>query len=104
VAGIFYPESRQALADLLDHLAPQVPKKEKAVAVVVPHGSYFSCGRVMADLYGRLVLPPVAVIVGPNHSGIGERLSIASDSDWDTQLGPVPVDRELARAILKSVP
>ena len=104
VAGPFYPEKKEALADLLDHLAPSVREKKRAVAVVVPHGSYFSSGPVMAEVYGRLILPAAAVIVGPNHSGIGERLSIASDSDWDTPLGPVPVDRELARAILKSVP
>ncbi len=104
VAGPFYPDKEEALVDLLNRLAPSVRKKEKAVAVIVPHGSYFSCGPVMAEVYGRLALPPTAVIVGPNHSGIGERLSISSDSDWETPLGPVPVESELARALLKSVP
>lgn len=104
MAGTFYPETKQALAEMLDHWVSAGRKKERAVAVVVPHGSYFSCGRVLAEVYGRLALPHAAIIVGPNHSGIGERLSISSDADWETPLGPVPVDQELARALLKSVP
>lgn len=103
VAGIFYPEKKEALAELLDHLLP-AGKKENAVAAVVPHGGYFSSGSVAAAVYGRVELPPTAVIVGPNHSGLGERLSIVPDGEWITPLGRVPVDREAARAILKAVP
>ena len=104
MAGPFYPEKSQGLADLLDCWAAAVRKKEKVVAVIVPHGSLFSCGSLLAEVYGRLYFPPTALIVGPNHSGIGERISIPSDAGWETPLGCVPVDRELARALLKSVP
>lgn len=104
MAGIFYPERKEPLRELLDHLVPPSPEKKKAIAVVVPHGSLFSSGAVAAAVYGSLQPFDTAVILGPNHSRLGERLSLAADGEWLTPLGRVPVDRELARLLLKTVP
>ena len=104
VAGIFCPERKETLKELLERIVPPARKKQKAVAAIVPHGSLFSSGRVAGAVYGRLEPSSTALILGPNHSGIGERASIAAEGEWDTPLGRVPVDRELARAILKHAP
>ncbi len=104
VSGIFYPERKESLKELLEHLLPPVRKKQKAIAAVIPHGSLFSSGAVAAAVYGMLQPFDTAVILGPNHSRLGEKLSVAADGEWATPLGRVPVDRELARAIRKAVP
>ena len=104
VAGIFYPERKESLKDLLQQLVPSVRRKEKAIAAIVPHGSLFSSGAVAGAVYGRLRASSSALILGPNHSCIGERASLAADGEWGTPLGRVPVDRELARALLKAAP
>jgi len=104
LAGIFYPEQKETLKDLLKQMVLPVRKKQKAIAAIVPHGSIFSSGAVAGAVYGRLQPSSSVLILGPNHSGIGERASIAADGEWATPLGRVPVDRELARAVLKAVP
>lgn len=104
VAGIFYPERKESLKDLLEQLVPSIREKQKAIAAILPHGSLYSSGAVAGAVYGRLTPSSAAVILGPNHSGIGERQSLSADGEWITPLGRVPVDRELARAILKAAP
>ena len=104
VAGIFYPERKEPLGELLDHLVTDAREKRKAIAVVVPHGSLFSSGAVAAAVYGSLRPFDTAVILGPNHSRLGERLSVAANGEWVTPLGRVPVDRDLALLLLKAVP
>ena len=104
MAGIFYPERKEPLREILEHLVPAAREKKKAIAVVVPHGSLFSSGAVAAAVYGSLQPFDLAVILGPNHSRLGERLSLAADGEWVTPLGRVPVDRALARLLMKAVP
>jgi len=60
---------------------------------VAAHGFYFaaSCGE-----------PDSVVILGPNHTGIGSGISIATMGAWRTPLGDVDVDSELARSIQAS--
>ncbi len=101
VSGIFYPEERGPLAAQVDRLTSGGGGKEEAAAVLVPHGSLASCGAVLGAVYGRLSWSETAVLIGPNHTGEGEPFGIASRGKWTTPLGDVPVDEELARAILR---
>jgi AmmeMemoRadiSam system protein B len=41
------------------------------------------------------------IILCPNHSGRGAPLAVWAEGAWDTPLGRVPVDEELARALLE---
>lgn len=102
VAGLFYPERREALAELIDRLAREVGvpgKREEARAVIVPHGPYHSSGPMAAAVYAGIRLPETAVVLGPNHSGVEQ--GVAVEGVWETPLGKLPVDRDLARAVLK---
>lgn len=101
VAGLFYPDRREALAELIDRLASEIPveRRQGARAVIVPHGPYHSSGAVAAAVYGGITLPETAVVLGPNHSGIEQ--GVAVEGVWETPLGKLPVDRDLALAVLK---
>lgn len=104
VAGVFYPERAQSLGDLVDRLVGPHRNRHRVVAAVVPHGGYLSSGTVAAEIYGRIDVPPVAVIVGPDHAGTGKPWSIVKKGSWETPLGCLPVDEKLAQSILRGAP
>jgi AmmeMemoRadiSam system protein B len=45
-------------------------------------------------------LPDTVIILGPNHTGYGSGLSLMREGTWQTPLGEVQVDTELADAVL----
>lgn len=100
VAGILYPEKRAALEALVDRLTVGRPAREQVKAVLAPHGAYASCGMVLGALFNRVAWTPAAVLVGPNHSQEGQPFGVVARGLWVTPLGEMPVDEELARAIL----
>jgi hypothetical protein len=62
-------------------------------------------GPVAANGYSRLAndgRPEVFVILGPNHTGLGSGLAIQTEGAWETPLGIVSIDSELATKIQKS--
>jgi AmmeMemoRadiSam system protein B len=44
--------------------------------------------------------PKRIVIIGPNHRALGAEVAIFTRGEWQTPLGNVPIDEELAREIL----
>lgn len=103
VAGRFYPGKREALLRDVDrYLEPDSAQEApltQAIGCVVPHAGYMYSGRVAGAVY-RL-LPPCSryVILGPNHWGRGAAIAVMSKGQWQTPLGEVPLDTELARDI-----
>jgi MEMO1 family protein len=41
-----------------------------------------------------------AIILGPNHTGLGSGVSTMTEGEWTTPLGDVPIDKELASEIV----
>ncbi len=101
VAGRFYPANAQRLridiegyltAPVNSHLEPKI----KALGCVVPHAGYMYSGHVAGAVYRRLELTERVIILCPNHTGMGEPLSIMSEGAWRTPLGDAAIDEELA--------
>lgn len=115
VAGQFYPASREALIEQIERcfLHPIGPGKLPAgeeveardiVAAVVPHAGYFYSGYEAAQVYYELSKqekPESIVILGPNHTGMGSLVAVSAQ-DWQTPLGAVECDRELAEELWKN--
>ena len=102
VAGSFYGGTRERLraqaTDLIMGGVPQV----RAVGAVVPHAGYIYSGKVAGAVYSRLAFPEVFVILGPNHTGLGAGVAIMTYGAWETPLGQVPIDTDLARDIQRN--
>lgn len=102
VAGRFYPGEdstlRHAIEDLSSGHLPEI--KQKALAAVSPHAGYVYSGGVAAETLGRIIIPETVILLGPNHTGKGKPAAL-STATWDMPMGRVPVDRELAQAILE---
>lgn len=104
VAGQFYPASADRLRKDLEDYLVAAPQSIEAIGCVAPHAGYMYSGRVAGAVYGALSLPPVFVILCPNHTGRGEPLAIMSSGEWQTPLGQVPIHAELAALLKRECP
>jgi MEMO1 family protein len=99
VAGRFYPGKPEELRREIASYSMGEGKKLRALGCVVPHAGYVYSGHVAGAVYSRLALPHRFVILCPNHTGVGHPLAIMSDGAWQTPLGQVRLDSELATAL-----
>ncbi len=79
-------------------------EKVDAVGVVMPHAGYIYSGAVAGAIVSRIEIKGTFIILGPNHTGLGQPLSVMTTCSWQTPLGEVHVDTELAKKILSLCP
>jgi MEMO1 family protein len=101
VAGMFYPANPSTLRRELGLMVPSNRARIEAAAVVVPHAGYMYSGGVAGLVYGSVVLPSRYILLGPNHTGRGERLSLHPDGEWRSPLGPAKIDSWLNARLLE---
>jgi MEMO1 family protein len=101
VSGRFYPASAAALgADLDRFLSAGGRPSAPAVGVLVPHAGYVYSGAVAGQTYAGVVVPGRALVMGPNHTGLGRSRAARSPAEaWRTPLGTVPCDPLLDGAL-----
>jgi AmmeMemoRadiSam system protein B len=107
VAGAFYDARPDRLdRDVRARLAAAEgdASARPAFGAIVPHAGYVYSGPVAAATYARLRIPPVCVILCPNHTGRGAPAALDPSDAWRTPLGDVPVDRRLAARIAELAP
>jgi AmmeMemoRadiSam system protein B len=75
-------------------------KKVKALGIVSPHAGLVYSGSVAGAVYSRIELPGTFVLIGPNHTGLGAPVSLMANGSWQTPLGTVRINEELAAAVL----
>ncbi len=99
VAGAFYPGDIEELKRYLDSVLGKETIKIKPKAVIVPHAGYIYSGHVAAKVYDLLEPFETYIILGPNHTGWGEEISVFSGV-YQMPFGDVETDDELARIIV----
>jgi AmmeMemoRadiSam system protein B len=103
VAGTWYPDDpARLIAELDGHLALAGPDVDTAPrAIVAPHAGLKYSGPVAAYAYkaARLSHADVIVLVGPSHFVPFTGVSIWPRGEWQTPLGEIRVDEDLADAI-----
>jgi AmmeMemoRadiSam system protein B len=100
VAGMFYPSSSMELRETIESALRGVKYDLNAYGVVVPHAGYVFCSKVAAHAYKALRAFETAVIIGPNHYGVGASPALSA-VDWMTPLGVAKVDKEFVEALSK---
>ncbi len=117
VAGLFYAGSPEALHAQIDRcyehelgpgFLPQINSQGpgEIVAIVVPHAGYSYSGPVAAHAYGELAgdgAINTAIILGPNHTGLGPPISVWTDGAWTTPFGQVEVDELVSGRLLGGI-
>lgn len=102
VAGMFYPESKEALSSQLDSFIQLGLEKKKVLAIVSPHAGYIYSGSVAGDVYSTIHIPQKVILLGPNHTGLGIRASVMSKGSWILPNGIVKIDTSLAERIIEN--
>jgi hypothetical protein len=105
VAGQFYPADPLELRDMIRGFLRDVPGEARSVpAAMVPHAGLVYSGACAAQVFGRLALPPVIVILAPNHTGAGVpgRAALWGSGVFETPLGGVPIAEEFAQRLESS--
>lgn len=116
VAGTFYSGDTDPLMKEIEHCflgvkgPGKIPivhlhqeRKGKVLGLISPHAGYVYSGSAAAHAYSALAvdgMPEVAVIMGPNHHGLGSAASVASPAHWITPLGMVHIDTDMTDFIL----
>ncbi len=113
VAGVFYPSDARELNQLIElsfngqrfgpgSLPPSKEfSRQRIYGIVSPHAGYVYSGAVAANGYYETSSMNFdrVVMVGPNHYGIGTGLATVRSGIWETPLGQVEIDTELASRI-----
>jgi AmmeMemoRadiSam system protein B len=105
LAGAWYPGNKQALSKAIEgYLAQADAKSPKGdlKALIVPHAGHEYSGPVAAYAYALLRGKDIrrVIMIGPSHRVAFRGVSVNLQSGYETPLGIVPVDQELAKKII----
>jgi AmmeMemoRadiSam system protein B/AmmeMemoRadiSam system protein A len=106
VAGVFYPQDKEELVKKVDNFLENVEKvdiKGKILGLIVPHAGYEYSGQIAA--YGFEQLEGTnfkkIIIISPSHYVGFDGISIYNKGSFETPLGLVRIDEELANKIMQ---
>jgi AmmeMemoRadiSam system protein B/AmmeMemoRadiSam system protein A len=109
IAGTWYPGDPSILTGDIRSYLDKVPEQAvggPVVGLISPHAGYAYSGQIAAHGY-RLVEGrryDAVVVIGPSHRVLFRGASVWPSGGYETPLGVVPIDRELAGAILGADP
>ncbi len=104
-AGQFYPEGKEGLGKMIDGFLSQaeVPGiKGKIFGLLLPHAGYLFSGLVAAHGY-KLISDKkfdTVILIGDSHYERFDGVSLWEKGEWETPLGKIKIDEELAKAIV----
>lgn len=110
VAGSFYPADKESLSGMIDEYLKKAPEPNASgddlFLLVVPHAGYIYSGRTAGVAYKLIENQNFesVILLGPSHRMNVTGASVWSKGAWRTPLGDVPIDTELAYAIMKEDP
>ncbi|MGM0607920.1 MAG: AmmeMemoRadiSam system protein B [Candidatus Muiribacteriota bacterium] len=105
VAGKFYENDKNALINQIKNCYANTeigpgffdpPLKEKARGAICPHAGYMFSGPVAAHAFNYFTPEkcgdnPLFIILSPNHTGMGDPVSLSNADYWETPLGNIKV-------------
>ena len=104
VAGTFYPARPEELRRQLRSFLEPAARTRPARLLMVPHAGYVYSGAIAGEGYRLVEVPPLVVVLAPNHYGVGAPLALPLSGTWRTPLGDVEIDEEAAAAIFERHP
>ncbi len=106
-AGSFYPADTAKLKEMLESFfskaKKELAKKQKTACVAAPHAGYAYSGQTAAFSFAALKKAKTFVILSPNHTGYGARVSIFPEGEWETPLGKAKINSALSKKIAEAL-
>jgi hypothetical protein len=102
VAGQFYPGDPAQLREMVDAYLGKAATRETEPTIVAmaPHAGYIYSGPVAGQTLGEAKLAKTIILLGPNHTGLGRPLSVWDTGGWETPLGVMSVEADLAASLI----
>ncbi|MCP3676049.1 MAG: AmmeMemoRadiSam system protein B [Deltaproteobacteria bacterium] len=104
VAYQFYPGEPDELERTVSSFEDREAAKEDVIAIIVPHAGYIYSGKVAGSVYSSARICDNVILLGPNHTGLGEAVSIMPSGRWEIPTGTIEVNNNLARLLLDESP
>jgi len=104
VANQFYPGNPLSLLNMVKKFAIVTENKQDAIAVVSPHAGYIYSGEVAGMTFANVNIPETVIILCPNHTGYGEKVSVMAAGNWEIPIGNIPVESEIAKELITLSP
>ncbi len=101
VAGQFYPAGAVELEAVVREFLTGGPA-QKAVATVAPHAGYIYSGAVAGAVFSSIEIPDAIILIGPNHTGLGPRVSVMARGAWEMPFGRMEINEGLGAMLLGS--
>jgi len=100
VAGMFYYSDKELLINQLKEFFSDVKIEKTCRCVVSPHAGYIYSGKTASYAISSLEEGKTFVILGPNHYGTGPVFSIMDSGVWETPLGNVKINDDIAKKLI----
>lgn len=104
VAGQFYAGSELGLRKEVRALISDAEPRVRSLGIISPHAGFMYSGRFAGLTFSSVEIPDRVIILGPNHTGHGSPVAVSACDGWLTPLGPIKVDKEIARQIAEASP
>lgn len=104
VAGQFYYGSAAKLNQQVEKYINKHLAKEHAIGVLSPHAGLIYSGSVAGAVYSSIRFPKTFVLLGPNHTGLGSKISMMASGEWEIPTGNFLIDENLSHKIAMNVP
>lgn len=106
VAGRFYPRDPDDLRAEIGGYTSLAPNQAlvQAFGCIVPHAGYVYSGHVAGAVFARLEIPEHCIVLCPNHTGMGRAFAVMSEGEWETPLGRIAIEGDIAEALKRACP
>ncbi|MCS7228314.1 MAG: AmmeMemoRadiSam system protein B [Endomicrobia bacterium] len=99
-AGSWYPDKLEEAKKYLPCISEE--QKIEVISCICPHAGWMYSGKVAGAVYSLIKPADIYILVGPNHTGFGENISIYPSGQWQTPFGKIQVNSELVELIVKN--
>lgn len=104
VAGQFYQGTASKLTQQVKQYINSSAVKEHAIGILAPHAGLIYSGSVAGEVYSAIEFPKTFVLIGPNHTGLGAKISMMASGEWEIPTGVFSIDEKLSRRIAANTP
>ncbi len=102
VAGLFYPSDYSELKSVIEGFGTSSTSvQDGVIGIVAPHAGYIYSGQCAADAYKRVVVPENVIVLGVDHRGESEGVTIDGHDMWRSPLGDISVNKDIAEELIR---
>lgn len=99
-SGSWYPENTKEAKKYLVEVPSE--KKIDVISCISPHAGWIYSGKVAGEVYSLIKPADVYILLGPNHTGLGENIAVYPEGIWETPFGKIKVNKEVVEYILEN--